>query len=413
MSGIFDRSSLVLADFGKMVEASISPMPHSPRGSTSIRSAAGSPRRHRDGSAEQRFDRAESGTSPSLSMGPRANSGSKTLRMNLFRSGSSSQGASRTIGIDTSESGVPMSPLSPDSGARKSGSGTWARGTRRHAGSSSEIIDSKGLASRLAPSSSLPAAGAVAFVAGYLNGIDLFALAESLRRELDIRDRVFRLKTHANTFLAMDLIRYLIHNRIVANHADALEVGERLITSGLIFDVLEEDEPFKGGYRLYRFAADERELNEQELDIPGILQTLRERIRPRDRRQGLVVVEDCFLGVEVVRELMASQMAASRPEAQKIAQKLEDQGLLVKAKGKDMVFVDGVCCYRFNLYPMSTSSIAESLKSETHRSDETDTELSGGSLGDLVGGFGVSGRTNGEMVSGRVFPSVSSKLVLT
>mmetsp|Transcript_7939 Transcript_7939/g.21039 ORF Transcript_7939/g.21039 Transcript_7939/m.21039 type:complete len:312 (+) Transcript_7939:90-1025(+) len=181
---------------------------------------------------------------------------------------------------------------------------------------------------------------------------DFFQLTNELRNELPVRDRYFGLKVYEKTVVGYDLAKVLIE-RGTANCIEEAEfVGAELIQKGFLYDaVTDGDEVFRSTYHLYRFALDDRveaviDSGKFELAV----ETFSSGMNVRDRRMGLRVQKEVFLGAEAVSFCCSHDLAANRADAEKLCQKMLNSGLFsrVTAVPKEKgVFADGVSMYRF------------------------------------------------------------------
>ena len=83
-------------------------------------------------------------------------------------------------------------------------------------------------------------------------------LAARLRRTLDIGDRKYGFppKTYARCFVGNEAVRRLIEENIAADEADAVRIGNMLLSAG-VFHHVQHAHTFKNEFLFYRFASDE------------------------------------------------------------------------------------------------------------------------------------------------------------
>lgn len=90
-----------------------------------------------------------------------------------------------------------------------------------------------------------------------LAAVDLTELVATLRQPggLAIGDRRYRMSLYPVCFIGADLVQWLVEHRHYSRE-DALRLGQRLVSQGIIRHVLDE-QPFRDGYVFYRFVSDE------------------------------------------------------------------------------------------------------------------------------------------------------------
>ena len=86
--------------------------------------------------------------------------------------------------------------------------------------------------------------------------IDLAQLATAMRQPdgLAIQDRTFRLKAYAQCFIGSEAVDWLV-NYLRVSRADAVRVGQRLLTDNWIRHVVNE-QTFQDDYFFYRFRSE-------------------------------------------------------------------------------------------------------------------------------------------------------------
>ena len=85
---------------------------------------------------------------------------------------------------------------------------------------------------------------------------DMAKLAGIIRRDLDIRDRSYRLKTYHSVFIGSDLVTLLLELGTAENREYATQLGRALWTAGY-FHHVHDDHQFNDRGFFYRFYCDE------------------------------------------------------------------------------------------------------------------------------------------------------------
>jgi len=87
---------------------------------------------------------------------------------------------------------------------------------------------------------------------------DLEALAERVKRILEIRDRKygFPSKTYPKCFVGSEAVAQLVEDGIASDEEDAVHIGNMMLNAGVFHHVLDAH-PFKNEDLFYRFVLDE------------------------------------------------------------------------------------------------------------------------------------------------------------
>jgi len=183
--------------------------------------------------------------------------------------------------------------------------------------------------------------------------LDCFQLARDMRSALPVRDRIGQVLTrvYPKTFLGGHAARYLFDVGLADSYAEAAFICDELIGQGHIYDVLDEEETsFRDGYRLYRFAADDRilpELNDGVF-IVQVLVALESSVTLGDRRVGVVTHQKVFSGEEAVDAILRSKRVSNRADAVKVCERLAELGHIQRLGAmNNSVFSDCTSLYRF------------------------------------------------------------------
>lgn len=117
--------------------------------------------------------------------------------------------------------------------------------------------------------------------------IELRDLAERMRKNLDIRDRTYRLKTYEDCFVGEEACRWMIEHEIAADVEQAETIGNLLLESGVFHHVVRDHE-FKCDYLFYRFSNDEDHGHRPRIDDAHVSWAdLLRSIDPSDSATGL------------------------------------------------------------------------------------------------------------------------------
>mmetsp|Transcript_17494 Transcript_17494/g.37992 ORF Transcript_17494/g.37992 Transcript_17494/m.37992 type:complete len:187 (+) Transcript_17494:26-586(+) len=104
--------------------------------------------------------------------------------------------------------------------------------------------------------------GEVAGAEKKFKNVNLWALVREMRAYVCVRNRRYHLKVYPKCFVGFEAAQWMIDSGYAANEEDAEVLGTMLVTAGLIFHVCDDHE-FKAKYLFYRFAVDERALDEE------------------------------------------------------------------------------------------------------------------------------------------------------
>mmetsp|Transcript_16404 Transcript_16404/g.35626 ORF Transcript_16404/g.35626 Transcript_16404/m.35626 type:complete len:337 (+) Transcript_16404:54-1064(+) len=180
---------------------------------------------------------------------------------------------------------------------------------------------------------------------------NFFELANRMRNEMDVKDRLIGLKVAANCVLATDVIRWLIANGECVNSSEAVFLGEGLVEHGHIYAVAEDEgetAPFENKAVPYRFSADDRDMASvlSERDMIVISSEFGKMIRGRTLKLGLVKIPEAVYASEITDWLVNANHAKNRGEAVNIAQMLLNRGAFHRPHSGDLRFRDGKVVYK-------------------------------------------------------------------
>ncbi len=173
-------------------------------------------------------------------------------------------------------------------------------------------------------------------------GIDLASLALRMGRSggVDIRDRVYHLRTYEECFVASDAMQWIASAHRTTS-ATALEIGKALQTSGLIYHVARE-QSFADEHFFFRVAKISP-LNTIE-DVVAQVSAKTGFVR-RDRSYLGTTYPHCFVGSEAVSWFLARGYSVN--EAMSMGQRLLDLSIISHVVN-DQPFKAGNFFYRFN-----------------------------------------------------------------
>ena len=97
-------------------------------------------------------------------------------------------------------------------------------------------------------------------------------LATMMRNEVGIEDRRYLLRTYEKCFIGAEAVTWLIRKGHAVNEADAIELGQFLLSNGYFHHVT-RDHTFKNEYLFYRFREDEKNHGQRSKDAQGNAQT--------------------------------------------------------------------------------------------------------------------------------------------
>eukprot|EP00184_Porphyridium_aerugineum_P000956 CAMPEP_0184701868 /NCGR_PEP_ID=MMETSP0313-20130426/21930_1 /TAXON_ID=2792 /ORGANISM="Porphyridium aerugineum, Strain SAG 1380-2" /LENGTH=430 /DNA_ID=CAMNT_0027162113 /DNA_START=155 /DNA_END=1444 /DNA_ORIENTATION=- len=88
---------------------------------------------------------------------------------------------------------------------------------------------------------------------------NFFELIIVMKAELEVKNHNLRLKNYESTFLGSEAVKWLVAAGHASSTVEAVFIGAELMNQGHIYNPVDEDDPeFKNGYKLYRFAMDDR-----------------------------------------------------------------------------------------------------------------------------------------------------------
>jgi len=83
---------------------------------------------------------------------------------------------------------------------------------------------------------------------------ELDNIAADFKKNVDVRDRTFRLKTYKQCFVGSEAVDYLVNSGQAPSREDAVELGRALQSSDVhLFEHVTRDHPFDDDYLFFRF----------------------------------------------------------------------------------------------------------------------------------------------------------------
>ncbi|KAL9184062.1 hypothetical protein ACHAXT_002148 [Thalassiosira profunda] len=94
-------------------------------------------------------------------------------------------------------------------------------------------------------------------------------IATTLREEMEVRDRKYRLKTYHECFVGSELVDYLVENGLAPSRPAAVAMGQELMGDLKTFEHVTREPEFQDGYLFYRFTEPETAPNYKKLGSGG------------------------------------------------------------------------------------------------------------------------------------------------
>lgn len=196
---------------------------------------------------------------------------------------------------------------------------------------------------------------------------NLAAIASLLRREVDVRDRSYRLKQYRSVFVASDAITVMLEHNLVQSREEGVELGRRLEKEANLWHHVCDDHNFKDQYLFFRFNTPTQEAHKTNdgasvgpspsvttsigdlstSNLHSIAEQLRRGLRVRDRRYRFRIFKNCFVASEAVDFMIKESLAHSRQEAVDLARRLAKDFHLWYHVTNDWEFTDGYLFFRF------------------------------------------------------------------
>jgi EAL domain-containing protein (putative c-di-GMP-specific phosphodiesterase class I) len=161
---------------------------------------------------------------------------------------------------------------------------------------------------------------------------------------LDIRDRMFRLRTYANCFVGREAVDWLVQNQRVSR-AEAVRMGQHLSALGLLSHVVDEHD-FEDAELFYRLATPRDAGLALGPSAVGLSAQMRsaQGVPIGQHTRGLLRHGDCATGKTVVTWIAAS-LRVSRDTATRLALQLMREGA-IRHVYDDKPFTDSRDLYR-------------------------------------------------------------------
>jgi len=216
---------------------------------------------------------------------------------------------------------------------------------------------------------------------------NFFELADKMRNEMDVRDRLVGLKSVPKCVLATEIVKWLMANGECDNTNEAIFLGAGLVEHGHIYAANEEDgevTPFENKTIAYRFASDDRNMSIvlKERDVMQICKDFDETITGRTLKVGVVKIPDAVYASDITDWLIASNYSKNRGEAVNVAQMLLDRGAFHRPNSGDIRFKDGkvvyklgspVCWHNGEMVTISRAHTANATRSRAAESPRAST----------------------------------------
>jgi len=166
--------------------------------------------------------------------------------------------------------------------------------------------------------------------------IDLWAVADQLRNNVKVRDRMYHFKVYPKTCIGFELSKTMIKLRIADNVAEADYVGNLLVTAGLLMHCVERHD-YETAYLFYRFAVDAVDrVNFDHIDIKAVEKAMWNEmpLRSRDVQNDRL---GSFSGCELVSFLVDHGWCRNRGEALNLAQVFLTSGIIQSHSSAEQV----------------------------------------------------------------------------
>ncbi|KAL3921620.1 MAG: hypothetical protein SGILL_002658 [Bacillariaceae sp.] len=214
----------------------------------------------------------------------------------------------------------------------------------------------------------------------------LLETADVLRRELDIRDRFFRLKKYRKCFVASDAVTWMVKNNLAQSREEAVDLGRRMEAEIGLWRHVVNEHHFADEY-LFFHIVDNREsksgsspqgddssqpsrgtqqkapsaTNSQfsKRQLQDMADQLRKGLNVRDRRYRLKVYRSCFIAQECVDYMVENDLVATRQDAVDLGRCMQEEQSLFYHVTNDHKFKDEYLFFRFD------SAISDGSYSET------------------------------------------------
>jgi len=173
-------------------------------------------------------------------------------------------------------------------------------------------------------------------------------LIEMMRDQIDIRNRVVRLRKYKDCFVGSEAVDWMMEKLNLKNKEEAVAIGETLMMRGFIFHYT-RSAPFKNSKtEFYRFS-DKSESNYKldEERINQFIDKMRWEVPIKDRRKGKQVYPACFVGAEAVDWFIKKLKLSTREEGVEFGQTLIDRSIIHHVKFRDTFSDKQTSYYQF------------------------------------------------------------------
>eukprot|EP01100_Stratorugosa_tubuloviscum_P007684 TRINITY_DN3171_c2_g1_i1.p1 TRINITY_DN3171_c2_g1~~TRINITY_DN3171_c2_g1_i1.p1 ORF type:complete len:568 (-),score=220.56 TRINITY_DN3171_c2_g1_i1:26-1708(-) len=175
---------------------------------------------------------------------------------------------------------------------------------------------------------------------------------------VEVKDRKYHLRTYHDCFIGSEAIDWLVRE-METTRTFAVEIANRLRSTGWIKHVVDKKKPFLDGFFFYKFkklniVSDQRvtlkAFSKIDLtNLDNVITRMRDPalgIQSRDRTYHMRTYKDCFIGSELVDWMMVSLPISQRSEAVIIGKKIREFGYLLHV-ADDHDFEDAFFFYRW------------------------------------------------------------------
>lgn len=187
------------------------------------------------------------------------------------------------------------------------------------------------------------------------HNVDLSALADSLRSNMILRDRTWRLYTYKDCFTATETVDYVLKNGFAQSREYATTICLALqIILNLFEHITNKDYQFKDENVFLKFI----DRNERAslslvkvkgyLDLDAIADFVQSQIEIKDRLWHLRKYKNCFVACELVDLFITKKIAQSRGDAVRIGRALGTMCKLFNHVTDEHIFNDEYLFFRFN-----------------------------------------------------------------
>ena len=212
---------------------------------------------------------------------------------------------------------------------------------------------------------------------------ELKEISTSLQQSLKLKTKKYQLKKYKNCFKAADMVEYLLHMKLAKSRKNAIKLALRLkdqlqlwepVVSKQVVDLQAneniwlffsvsndgDDETIEHSERSSNAEVSSIASSSTMQSLMNFGETLRNRLKVKNRWYHLKVYEDCFIASEAIDAMIRYKMVDSRREAVLLGRRLQNEIQLWNHVTNDHDFADDYLFFRFN------PETARKIRRESH-----------------------------------------------